>query len=117
MGGLLPEALRRKYRVNADIGEPAAAGPVVIAPADSPPEVLKHETRHAEQFRVPGYPLMKIIEMMFPYGRGPLEADAFRHEQPSHELLRGQEGSGNPFDYGRGYSQAAQSYIRALLGE
>lgn len=112
--GLLPKALRRTYRVNADLAEPAAAGPVVVAGADAPPEVMKHETRHAEQFRVPGYPIMKLVEMLYPYGKGPLEQDAFRHEQPSHELLR-DDGSGNPV--GRGYSKVAQAYIRALLGE
>jgi hypothetical protein len=113
--GLIPRTLRRTYRIEGS--NPSASGPITVLPANATPEETRHETRHAEQFRVPGYPLMKIAEMFYPYGAGPMERDAYRVEQPSHEFLRGEKLPGMLNAPRRWYRDAAESYIQALLGD
>lgn len=112
--GLLPKAMRRTYTVPTS-GGASAAGPVLLLPPDATPEEQVHETRHAEQFRVPGYPIMKLIEMLYPYGTGPLEQDAYRHEGSSAGPEFARHAPTNPIS--RGYSSVSQAYIRALLGK
>lgn len=91
-------------------GSDFAAVPETTTEAELP-EVLKHEGRHNLQDRVLG-PLMiaaKPMEATAEYGYGPLEADAYRHEQPTGEFARkGPKGA---------YSQAVAGLLRGLLGE
>lgn len=79
--------------------------------AEELPDVLKHEGRHNLQDRVlgPAMILAKPAETGAEYGHGPLEADAFRHEQPRGEIARkGPQGT---------YSRAVAGLLRGLLGE
>lgn len=80
--------------------------------AEELPEVLKHEGRHNRQLRVLG-PAAEPVQMaegfVAPYGHGPLEADAFRHEQPTGEFARkGPQGA---------YSRAVSGFLRGVLGD
>lgn len=98
-----------------------------MADADAPEEEVVHETRHAEHFRIPGFPIAKVLEMFYPYGVGPLEADAFRKEGMSEAglaELQKQSRAESPIRakltggrLGTGYSNLAQKYIRKMLGD
>ena len=75
------------------------------------PAALIHEGRHNKQLRVlgPAAEPVQMLEAATEYGHGPLEADAFRHEQPTGEFARkGPKG---------GYSQALSGFLRGVLGD
>jgi hypothetical protein len=69
-----------------------------------------HEGRHLGQADVlgPAMLLAKPAEMLFDYGRGPLERDALRHEQPTTELVRQKPGL---------YTALLEKYFRGTLGD
>ena len=75
------------------------------------PDALVHEGRHNRQLRVlgPAAEPVQMLEAATEYGHGPLEADAFRHEQPTGEFARkGPKGT---------YSKAVSGFLRGILGE
>lgn len=79
--------------------------------AEELPAVLVHEGRHNLQDRVlgPGMIFAKPAEALSEYGHGPLEGDAYRHEQPTGEFARkGPKGA---------YSRAGAALLRGLLGD
>lgn len=91
-------------------GSDLAVVPETTTPEELP-KVLVHEGRHNLQDRVLG-PLMigaKPAETMSEYGYGPLEGDAYRHEQPTGEFARkGPKGA---------YATAGAALLRGLLGD
>ena len=88
----------------------ATFGPIGFVNEDANEEEISHETRHGKQFSVPGWSLLKMLEMFYGQDKGPLEQDAYRHATPTNELVAkpGQEGLINAL---------AQKYIRWNLGE
>lgn len=93
-------------------GAAATFGPVSVVPVDATDEELAHEARHREQFWVPGWSLLKMVDALYravgrPEGEVPLERDAYRHVQPTHEMIRGKAP----------VSDKIGGYLRGLLGE
>lgn len=86
----------------------AATGRVVLTRPDFDPGDLAHELRHVKQSNLLGPAALpaSILEAMGKYGSGPLERDAMRASQPSHEFLR------KP-----GAHPTAEAFLRGLLGE
>jgi hypothetical protein len=102
---------------DADAQDAEAFGPdFAVVPesttAEELPDALKHEGRHNQQLRVLGpaaEPAQMLEGFVAPYGHGPLEADTFRHEQPTGEFARkGPQG---------GYSKALAGFLRGVLGD